>query len=153
MLLCCIHCQEKSVAPTPPRQGFQPEAFTKTPPRASRPYVRFRVDSRTTSSVGSKRRVAGNHEVRVIAEALHTAGLEPLELAAKEGLALINGTDGMLGMLLLAIDDARHLFKMADLTAALAIEAVRVPPPLITTSVNPAAAQAARGATVSAVPG
>jgi histidine ammonia-lyase len=58
------------------------------------------------------------------AEALHTAGLEPLELAAKEGLALINGTDGMLGMLLLAIEDARHLFAMADVTAALAIEAM-----------------------------
>jgi histidine ammonia-lyase len=58
------------------------------------------------------------------AEALHTAGLEPLELAAKEGLALINGTDGMLGMLLLAIEDAQHLFVMADVTAALAIEAM-----------------------------
>ncbi|GID26789.1 histidine ammonia-lyase [Paractinoplanes brasiliensis] len=58
------------------------------------------------------------------AEALHTAGLRPLELAAKEGLALINGTDGMLGMLLLAIDDAAHLFAMADVTAALAIEAM-----------------------------
>jgi histidine ammonia-lyase len=58
------------------------------------------------------------------AEALHAAGLEPLELAAKEGLALINGTDGMLGMLLLAIEDARHLFTMADVTAALAIEAM-----------------------------
>ncbi|BFU46724.1 histidine ammonia-lyase [Krasilnikovia sp. MM14-A1004] len=58
------------------------------------------------------------------AEALHAAGLSPLELAAKEGLALINGTDGMLGMLLLAIDDAAHLFAMADVTAALAIEAM-----------------------------
>ncbi|WP_127507895.1 histidine ammonia-lyase [Actinoplanes solisilvae] len=58
------------------------------------------------------------------AEALHNAGLQPLELAAKEGLALINGTDGMLGMLLLAIDDAAHLFAMADVTAALAIEAM-----------------------------
>ncbi|SNY29620.1 histidine ammonia-lyase [Paractinoplanes atraurantiacus] len=58
------------------------------------------------------------------AEALHAAGLKPLELAAKEGLALINGTDGMLGMLLLAIDDAAHLFTMADVTAALAIEAM-----------------------------
>ncbi len=58
------------------------------------------------------------------AEALHPAGLRPLELAAKEGLALINGTDGMLGMLLLAIADARHLFVMADVTAALAIEAM-----------------------------
>ncbi|WFE27052.1 histidine ammonia-lyase [Solwaraspora sp. WMMD791] len=56
--------------------------------------------------------------------ALRRAGLNPVELAAKEGLALINGTDGMLGMLLLAIDDARHLFTMADVTAALAIEAM-----------------------------
>ncbi|HLT11568.1 MAG TPA: histidine ammonia-lyase [Micromonosporaceae bacterium] len=58
------------------------------------------------------------------AEALHAAGLRPIELSAKEGLALINGTDGMLGMLLLAIHDARHLFTMADVTAALATEAM-----------------------------
>jgi histidine ammonia-lyase len=57
-------------------------------------------------------------------EALRAAGLRPITLAAKEGLALINGTDGMLGMLLLAIDDAAHLFTMADVTAALAIEAM-----------------------------
>lgn len=56
--------------------------------------------------------------------ALRAAGLSPLALATKEGLALINGTDGMLGMLLLALYDARHLFTMADLTAALAIEAM-----------------------------
>ncbi|MBM2618851.1 histidine ammonia-lyase [Actinoplanes sp. LDG1-06] len=69
--------------------------------------------------------VLGKDGARIAAaEALHTAGLEPLELAAKEGLALINGTDGMLGMLLLAIDDAAHLFAMADVTAALAIEAM-----------------------------
>jgi len=58
------------------------------------------------------------------AEALHSAGLHPITLASKEGLALINGTDGMLGMLLLAIADAGHLFTMADVTAALAIEAM-----------------------------
>jgi len=57
-------------------------------------------------------------------EALHRAGLRPVTLAAKEGLALVNGTDGMLGMLLLAIEDAGHLFTMADVTAALAIEAM-----------------------------
>ncbi|GAA5183110.1 histidine ammonia-lyase [Rugosimonospora acidiphila] len=57
-------------------------------------------------------------------EALSRAGLRPIRLAAKEGLALINGTDGMLGMLLLAADDAAHLFTMADLTAALSIEAM-----------------------------
>jgi histidine ammonia-lyase len=58
------------------------------------------------------------------AEALASAGLRPIELAAKEGLALINGTDGMLGMLLLALHDLSHLLAMADLTAALAIEAM-----------------------------
>ncbi|GAB1689658.1 histidine ammonia-lyase [Krasilnikovia sp. M28-CT-15] len=69
--------------------------------------------------------VLGKDGARIAAaEALHAAGLSPLDLAAKEGLALINGTDGMLGMLLLAIDDAAHLFAMADVTAALAIEAM-----------------------------
>ena len=69
--------------------------------------------------------VMGKDGARIAAsEALHAAGIEPLGLAAKEGLALINGTDGMLGMLLLAIDDAEHLFAMADVTAALAIEAM-----------------------------
>ncbi|WP_433375411.1 histidine ammonia-lyase [Actinoplanes sp. CA-142083] len=69
--------------------------------------------------------VVGKDGERVAAaEALRSAGLAPLDLAAKEGLALINGTDGMLGMLLLAIEDARHLFAMADVTAALAIEAM-----------------------------
>jgi histidine ammonia-lyase len=57
-------------------------------------------------------------------EALREAGLRPIRLSAKEGLALINGTDGMLGMLLLAGADAGHLFAMADLTAALSIEAM-----------------------------
>ncbi|WP_213454460.1 histidine ammonia-lyase [Rhizomonospora bruguierae] len=58
------------------------------------------------------------------AEALARAGLRPVDLAAKEGLALINGTDGMLGMLLLALHDAAHLFTMADVTAALSTEAM-----------------------------
>lgn len=57
-------------------------------------------------------------------EALGRAGITPIELAAKEGLALINGTDGMLGMLLMANHDAAHLFTLADVTAALAIEAM-----------------------------
>jgi histidine ammonia-lyase len=47
-----------------------------------------------------------------------------LTLIAKEGLALINGTDGMLGMLLLAIADLRTLLKVADLTAAMSTEAL-----------------------------
>ncbi|GAA1011624.1 histidine ammonia-lyase [Acrocarpospora pleiomorpha] len=55
-------------------------------------------------------------------EALKRAGIEPVELAAKEGLALINGTDGMLGMLVLAIEDLTRLLKVADISAAMSVE-------------------------------
>ena len=56
------------------------------------------------------------------AEALKAHGIEPVELAEKEGLALINGTDGMLGMLVLALHDLRKLLDTADLAAAMSIE-------------------------------
>ena len=56
------------------------------------------------------------------AEALAAAGLVPVELAAKEGLALINGTDGMLAMLALAITDLRMLLRTADVAAAMSVE-------------------------------
>jgi histidine ammonia-lyase len=58
------------------------------------------------------------------AEALGAAGIEPVTLTAKEGLALINGTDGALGMLLLAIHDLRRLLRVADVTAAMSVEAL-----------------------------
>src|SRR6478609_6172949 len=57
------------------------------------------------------------------ADALAAAGLEPVRLAAKEGLALINGTDGMLGMLVMAIADLRMLLRTADIAAAMSVEA------------------------------
>jgi histidine ammonia-lyase len=58
------------------------------------------------------------------AEALPAHGIEPQQLAEKEGLALINGTDGMLGMLLLAVGDLRRLLTTADLAAAMSVEAL-----------------------------
>jgi len=58
------------------------------------------------------------------AEALSAAGIEPLTLTAKEGLALINGTDGMLAMLVLANEDLARLLRAADLTAAMSVEAL-----------------------------
>jgi histidine ammonia-lyase len=57
------------------------------------------------------------------AEALAAARLAPVQLAAKEGLALINGTDGMLAMLVLAITDLRVLLRTADVAAAMSVEA------------------------------
>jgi histidine ammonia-lyase len=59
---------------------------------------------------------------RPAADALAEAGIAPVTLAEKEGLALINGTDGMLGMLVLAIHDLRTLLTTADITAAMSVE-------------------------------
>ena len=69
---------------------------------------------------GEVRDAAG--ERRPAAEALAAAGIEPVALREKEGLALINGTDGMLGMLLLALHDLEMLLTTADVSAAISIE-------------------------------
>ena len=55
-------------------------------------------------------------------EALRAAGITPVDLKEKEGLALVNGTDGMLGMLCMAITDLRLLLKTADVAAAMSVE-------------------------------
>jgi histidine ammonia-lyase len=55
-------------------------------------------------------------------DALAAAGIDHLVLVEKEGLALINGTDGMLGMLLLALHDLETLVTTADLAAAMSTE-------------------------------
>ncbi|HSB85675.1 MAG TPA: histidine ammonia-lyase, partial [Ilumatobacteraceae bacterium] len=52
------------------------------------------------------------------------AGIAPVTLRAKEGLALINGTDGMLGMLVLALADLDVLIRTADVAAAMSVEAL-----------------------------
>ncbi len=63
-------------------------------------------------------------EHRPAAEALAAAGIEAPRLQAKEGLALINGTDGILGMLIMALADFDLLVRAADIAAALSIEAL-----------------------------
>ncbi|MZD04035.1 histidine ammonia-lyase [Streptomyces sp. SID5785] len=61
-------------------------------------------------------------ERKPAAEALAAAGITPVVLEEKEGLALINGTDGMLGMLVLAAHDLRRLLSTADIAAAMSVE-------------------------------
>lgn len=61
--------------------------------------------------------------VRPVPELLAEAGIAPVQLAEKEGLALVNGTDGMLGMLLMALADLEGLADVADLSAAMSVEA------------------------------
>lgn len=62
--------------------------------------------------------------VRPAAELLAAHRIEPVELREKEGLALLNGTDGMLGMLVMACADLARLITSADITAALSLEAL-----------------------------
>lgn len=67
--------------------------------------------------------VFGGERMPAIA-ALRRCGLEPLVLEAKEGLALINGTQGMTAIGVLAAWRAAQLAKVADISAALTIEAI-----------------------------
>lgn len=69
--------------------------------------------------------VVDSHGVNMpAAQALAAAGLAPVQLQEKEGLALINGTDGMLGTLILALHDIHALLDCADIVAAMSIEAL-----------------------------
>ncbi len=63
-------------------------------------------------------------EVMAAREALARVGLSPIELVAKEGLALINGTQGMTAIGALAAARARNLAKAADIAAAMTIEGI-----------------------------
>jgi histidine ammonia-lyase len=74
--------------------------------------------------IGEGEMIAGDGRRVAAAEALAAAGIEPLALRAKEGLALINGTDGILAMLLLAIADLRSLVRAAEVAAAMSVEAL-----------------------------
>jgi histidine ammonia-lyase len=59
------------------------------------------------------------------ADALRAAGLAPVSLAPKEGLALINGTQASTAVLALAVVAAERLARAADIAAALSIDALR----------------------------
>ena len=72
-------------------------------------------------------RLRDGDDVREVsgAEIHRRLGSEPLELAPKEGLALINGTQAMTSLLARAVLAARRLVKVADLVAALSTDALR----------------------------
>ena len=63
---------------------------------------------------------AGRPAAAVLAE----HGIEPLELAPKEGLSLVNGTEPMQALLAFSVVDAGVLVRAADLACALSIEAL-----------------------------
>jgi histidine ammonia-lyase len=61
-------------------------------------------------------------------EALRRAGVTPVALEAKEGLSLLNGTQGMLALLSLALSEADVLVDSADVAASLSLDALRGSP-------------------------
>ena len=73
--------------------------------------------------MGEGRAVGPDGIEKPVPELLAAAKIKPIELREKEGLALINGTDGMLGMLLLALHDLNKLCDQVDVVAAMSVEA------------------------------
>jgi histidine ammonia-lyase len=63
-------------------------------------------------------------EPRPAAPALLEAGLRPVTLQAKEGLSLLNGTEGMLAHLCLAVADLDVVLRTVDVTCAMSVEAL-----------------------------
>ena len=92
---------------------------------------------------------------RPVPELLAEAGIQPVTLAEKEGLALINGTDGMLGQLIMACADLRELVFLADVAAAMSVEALlgtdAVYRPELHAGLRPHPGQAVSAATMKAV--
>ncbi|CAB4671155.1 unannotated protein [freshwater metagenome] len=88
-------------------------------------------------------------------DAMKAARINPIELQAKEGLALINGTDGMLGMLIMACADLYELCTVADITAAMSIEGLlgtdRVFAPDLHAPLRPQVGQAISAANIYAM--
>jgi len=87
------------------------------------------------------------HEKLSGAEALKRAGIIPVALEAKEGLSLLNGTQGMLALLSLALLEADTLADSADVAASLSLDALRGSPGAFDARIMHARAYAGAGKT------
>jgi histidine ammonia-lyase len=74
--------------------------------------------------IGEGSVMAADGQARPAAEALAVAGIAAITLGPKEGLALINGTDGMLAMLVMACEDLGQALRATDVAAAMSVEAL-----------------------------
>jgi histidine ammonia-lyase len=80
-------------------------------------------------------------------EAMRKAGVSPVALEAKEGLSLLNGTQGMLALLSLALLEADTLADTADVAASLSLDALRGSPSAFDARIMHARAYAGAGTT------
>jgi len=88
-----------------------------------------------------------NHEKLSGGEAMKRAGIVPVALEAKEGLSLLNGTQGMLALLSLALLEADTLADTADVAASLSLDALRGSPGAFDARIMHARAYAGAGKT------
>lgn len=82
-------------------------------------------------------------------DALQAAGIEPLRLAAKEGLALLNGTQAMVAVGSLSLGRAERVVKLADLAGAMSLEALRGTPVAFDARIHSARPHAGQQASAS----
>lgn len=108
---------EADVLPRVPRKGSVGASGDLAPAA----HVALVVIGEGEVLTGSGERLGGS-------EALREAGLEPLALEAKEGLALLNGTQGMTALGALAVHRAEELVELADLAGALSLDGLRGTP-------------------------
>ncbi|HEV2103256.1 MAG TPA: histidine ammonia-lyase [Candidatus Acidoferrum sp.] len=87
------------------------------------------------------------HEKLAGGEALKRTGIAPVALEAKEGLSLLNGTQGMLALLSLALLEADTLADTADVAASLSLDALRGSPGAFDARIMHARAYAGAGKT------
>ncbi|HUL35474.1 MAG TPA: histidine ammonia-lyase [Candidatus Eisenbacteria bacterium] len=88
-----------------------------------------------------------NHEKLSGGEAMRRAGIAPVALEAKEGLSLLNGTQGMLALLSLALLEADTLADTSDVAASLSLDALRGSPGAFDARIMQARAYAGAGTT------
>ena len=74
--------------------------------------------------VTGERHVYDKERMRPTRDAFRDAGIEPMTLAPKEGIALVNGTNVMTGLAALAVQDAHRIARLADACTALTTEAL-----------------------------
>jgi histidine ammonia-lyase len=86
-------------------------------------------------------------EILLGAEAMKRASISPVALEAKEGLSLLNGTQGMLALLILALRKADILVDSADVAASLSLDALRGSPGAFDARIMHARAYAGAAAT------
>jgi histidine ammonia-lyase len=82
---------------------------------------------------------------------LHGAGLSPVSLQPKEGLALINGTQAHTAVAALGLVDAHKLWRVANIAGAMSLEALRGTPTAFDARIHEVRGQLGQAATAAAL--